>query len=155
MEVSSLLFVFNHTHIHQKLSAVMSTFFPSFILGYSRAIPGNPRYTTIGNEENGEYNLQITNVTLEDDGNYECQVGPASYNRPIRKAAHLHVLLPPKSIEIVGHQAGSRVDIRENEEVELTCKVANAKPKADIVWFRKDSQFVTGKFHLEKHWQFF
>ena len=114
-----------------------------FFVGYSRAIPGNPRYTTIGSEDAGEYNLQITNVTLEDDANYECQVGPASFNRPIRHRAHLHVLLPPRSIEIVGHQAGSRVEIRENEEVELTCKVANAKPKAEIVWFRKDSQFVT------------
>ena len=53
--------------------------------------------------------------------------------------------VPPTSIEIVDHPAGSRVKIRENEEVELTCKVANAKPKADIVWYRKDSQFVTGK----------
>lgn len=53
--------------------------------------------------------------------------------------------MKPTSIEIVGHPPGSRVKIKENEEVELTCKVANAKPKADIVWFRKDSQFVTGE----------
>ena len=53
--------------------------------------------------------------------------------------------VPPTSIEIVDHPAGSRVKIQENEEVELTCKVANAKPKAVIVWYRKDSQFVTGK----------
>jgi hypothetical protein len=52
--------------------------------------------------------------------------------------------VPPSSIEVVGHRAGSRIDIRENEEVEITCKVANAKPKADIVWYRKDSRFVTG-----------
>ena len=52
--------------------------------------------------------------------------------------------MPPTTIEIVGHPSGSRVKIRENEEVELTCKVSNAKPKADIVWYRKDSQFVTG-----------
>ena len=52
--------------------------------------------------------------------------------------------VPPDKIEIVDHPAGSRVKIRENEEVELTCKVSNAKPKADIVWYRKDSQFVTG-----------
>ena len=56
--------------------------------------------------------------------------------------------MPPTSIEIVDHPAGSRVKIQENEEVELTCKVANAKPKAVIVWYRKDSQFVTGKIML-------
>lgn len=55
-----------------------------------------------------------------------------------------HITVPPTSVEIVDHPSGSRVKIRENEEVTLTCKVANAKPKADIVWYRKDSQFVTG-----------
>ena len=57
--------------------------------------------------------------------------------------------MPPDTIEIVDHPAGSRVKIRENEEVELTCKVSNAKPKADIVWYRKDSQFVTGKKYFK------
>ena len=56
--------------------------------------------------------------------------------------------MPPDTVEIVDHPAGSRVKIRENEEVELTCKVSNAKPKADIVWYRKDSQFVTGKTYF-------
>ena len=60
------------------------------------------------------------------------------------KAVLLFFSVPPDTIEIVDHPAGSRVKIRENEEVELTCKVSNAKPKADIVWYRKDSQFVTG-----------
>lgn len=46
----------------------------------------------LGSDDNGDFNLQITNVTLEDDADYECQVGPASYNRPIRHRAHLHVL---------------------------------------------------------------
>ena len=59
--------------------------------------------------------------------------------------------VPPDTIEIVDHPAGSRVKIRENEEVELTCKVSNAKPKADIVWYRKDSQFVTGKTYFRSN----
>ena len=46
----------------------------------------------LGSDDNGDFNLQITNVTLDDDADYECQVGPASYNRPIRHRAHLHVL---------------------------------------------------------------
>ena len=59
----------------------------------------------------------------------------------------LHVV-PPTSIEIVGHPPGSRVKIQENEEVELTCKVVDAKPKADIVWYRKGSPFVTGNVYF-------
>ena len=46
----------------------------------------------MGTDETGEFSLEITDVKLEDDADYECQVGPASYNRPIRHRAHLHVL---------------------------------------------------------------
>ena len=30
-------------------------------------------------------------MRLEDDADYECQVGPVNYNRPIRAPAHLTV----------------------------------------------------------------
>jgi hypothetical protein len=56
--------------------------------------------------------------------------------------------VPPESIQILNHKQGSRLDIRENEELELKCKVANAKPKATIVWYRKDSRFITGKLMI-------
>ena len=52
--------------------------------------------------------------------------------------------VPPTSIEIIGHRPGSRIDVREHEELELKCRVANSKPKANIVWYRKDSRYVTG-----------
>jgi hypothetical protein len=54
--------------------------------------------------------------------------------------------VPPRKIEIVGMSAGSRLKIKENEIVELKCVVHEAKPKAHIVWFRENSEFVTGKF---------
>ena len=36
--------------------------------------------------------FQIVNVSLQDDADFECQVGPANYNKPIRAAAHQSVL---------------------------------------------------------------
>ena len=51
----------------------------------------------------------------------------------------------PTKIEIAGIQPGSRLTIRENEAVELRCVVHNAKPKATIVWFRENTEFITGK----------
>ena len=35
--------------------------------------------------------------------------------------------------------------IREYEAVELRCVVHDAKPKATIVWFRENTEFITGK----------
>ena len=75
----------------QSLKFIISNSFFSSFLGYSRSIPGNPRYTVLGNDGNGEFSLQITDVQLEDDADYECQVGPALYNQPIRHKAHLTV----------------------------------------------------------------
>ena len=58
---------------------------------------------------------------------------------------HLYFIVPPTKIEIAGVQPGSRMTIRENEAVELRCVVHDAKPKATIVWFRENTEFITGK----------
>ena len=63
----------------------------SLFAGYDRSIPGIPRYEVLGNDETGNFSLKISNVSLTDDADYECQVGPASYNKPIRAPAHLTV----------------------------------------------------------------
>ena len=59
--------------------------------GYDRSIPGIPRYAVLGSDDTGNFSLEISDVRLEDDADYECQVGPVNYNRPIRAPAHLTV----------------------------------------------------------------
>jgi hypothetical protein len=34
---------------------------------------------------------------------------------------------------------------RENEKVEVSCKVSNAKPAAEVAWFRNNVPFNPGK----------
>ncbi len=57
--------------------------------------------------------------------------------------------MPPTRIELVGQGEGARLERRENERVEVTCKVWNARPAAEIVWLRNNVPIV-GKlyFHL-------
>ena len=52
--------------------------------------------------------------------------------------------MPPTKIDILNHVSGSRIDVKENEEVEIACKVSNAKPKARINWFRNNVAFNPG-----------
>ena len=40
----------------------------------------------------------------------------------------------------------SKVEIKEHDELELSCKVSGAKPKPEIVWFKKGLLFIPGKF---------
>ena len=67
-----------------------------FGLGTSRSLPGYSRLTMAG-ADNDTWNLQIENVTLEDDGRYQCQVGATETVGPIRSEyATLSVLSPPE-----------------------------------------------------------
>ena len=57
--------------------------------------------------------------------------------------------VPPTRIQIINHLSGARLEVRENEEVELACQVSNAKPRARIVWYRNNVAFNPGlgKYH--------
>lgn len=55
-------------------------------------IPGFPRYSIVGDRRHGIFNLRISNASLEDDADFQCQVGPAKYNKAIRANASLTVI---------------------------------------------------------------
>nr|KAG5700414.1 hypothetical protein BaRGS_010327 [Batillaria attramentaria] len=69
-------------------------------LGADRPLPGYPRYSMIGVETQlssqrtvGEWNLQIVDVELEDDGEYQCQAGATATVSGIRsRSAHVTVV---------------------------------------------------------------
>ena len=63
-----------------------------FVTGFERTIPSFPRYTIMGSEEQGEHNIRIENATLDDDAEYQCQVGPRGLSKLIRADAQLTVL---------------------------------------------------------------
>ena len=54
------------------------------------------------------------------------------------------ISVPPSSINITGYYMDSRVEIKEHDELELTCKVSGAKPKPQIIWFKKGIPFIPG-----------
>ncbi|XP_038217035.1 nephrin isoform X2 [Zerene cesonia] len=111
-----------------------------FALGFSSVIPGYPRYTMFGDRRHGVYNLRIANVSLEDDAEYQCQVGPAQMHKVIRANASLTVISPPNAVEIVNHPHNSKLEVKEGEDVVLECQVQNAKPAAKIVWYRGNQE---------------
>ncbi|XP_049547644.1 synaptogenesis protein syg-1-like [Anopheles darlingi] len=117
------------------------------VLGYeesTNSITGYPRYSIEreGGGAGGVYNLHIANVTLDDDDHYECQVHPFMHHKPIRAKARLTVIVPPTSIEIQGYgQHHAKVDVREGQDLTLTCIVPAAKPAAQIVWYRANVEY--------------
>ena len=52
--------------------------------------------------------------------------------------------VPPTQIQMMNHMSGSRIDIKENTELEISCKVSNAKPRAGIILYRNNVTFNPG-----------
>lgn len=57
----------------------------------------------------------------------------------------VHIAAPPSSIEIQGYAHNSKVEVRENQDLTLTCIVADAKPAAQIQWYRGNSEYKPDK----------
>ena len=46
----------------------------------------------VGDRNRGYANLRIVNASIEDDAEYQCQVGPTRTSDPIRASANLTVI---------------------------------------------------------------
>lgn len=90
-----------------------------------------PRYQVVGNPESGQYNLEITNASIYDDANFECQATEAALRS---KGAKLTVLIPPEDPII--DDGSNEILLRAGTPTNLTCRAENAKPAASIEWFR-------------------
>ncbi|KAG1951962.1 nephrin isoform X2 [Pimephales promelas] len=110
------------------------------LLGPQRSLPGYPRYRMTGEQQKGQYHLQIFNVSLEDDGIYECQVGRSVSSRAIvSRTAWLNVQIPPSQPYI---QQESDEPWVEGEEYTVTCIAPDAKPPAEITMFRDGEELT-------------
>lgn len=119
-----------------------------FALGFSAVIPGFPRYSVLVDKAHGTYNLQIKNATLEDDAEYQCQVGPAAGNPAIRANAKLSIVAAPSSISIDGYARNAKVEVIERQNLTLQCITENANPAAEIVWYQGETPLTLGKPRL-------
>ncbi|XP_069977516.1 nephrin-like [Penaeus vannamei] len=106
-----------------------------FALGFERDVPGYPRYSYSGDPALGQHHLVISGVTLTEDGEYQCQVGPTDRTPPIWAAANVTVLLAPTSIRIVGWSDASVVEVKAGAKLTLECLVTDARPPASLSWY--------------------
>ncbi|KAL7029347.1 hypothetical protein ACKWTF_006201 [Chironomus riparius] len=104
----------------------------SFGLGEHRNLSGFDRYSMVGSDEEGDFSLDIFPVMMDDDAEYQCQVGPAKRQQGLRShAAKLTILVPPDNPKII---QGSHILTTEDSEIELECVSKGGKPPAEITW---------------------
>ncbi|GIY50449.1 irregular chiasm C-roughest protein [Caerostris darwini] len=106
-----------------------------FGLGSDRELRGFPRYTMVGSDDEGDFSLHISSVTLEDNAMFQCQVGAADGVAGIRsRNAAFTVFVPPEPPKIV---QGDFLRTTAGMTVELTCESHAGKPKAELTWGRQ------------------
>ncbi|XP_045507832.1 irregular chiasm C-roughest protein-like isoform X1 [Colias croceus] len=104
-----------------------------FGLGTHRNLSGYERYSMIGSDEEGDYSLDIRDVTLDDDGSYQCQVSSGLNGAPAIRSryAHLTVLVAPEPPRIL---QGAFIDATEDQPIDIECVSEGGKPAAEITW---------------------
>ncbi|KAF6718997.1 Nectin-1 [Oryzias melastigma] len=112
------------------------------IIGLKYSNGKDLRFQFIGNfnEKNGT--LKLSNVTLKDEGSYTCifSLFPSGTQNKVSK---LVILVPPNT------NLMSYTPIEGNEEVPLaTCTAAASKPKAEVKWIKAS---LEGKVREELH----
>ncbi|XP_054169290.1 irregular chiasm C-roughest protein-like [Oppia nitens] len=116
-----------------------------FGLGTDRTLNGFPRYLMIGTDDEGDFSLQISSVSLEDDAVFQCQVGASDGIRGIRsRSATFTIFAPPEHPVIVQSRAqGDYLRTTAGITVELTCEAHGGKPPAELTWLDWEGNPVT------------
>ena len=111
-----------------------------FGLGTSRSLPGYSRMSMVGGD-NSTWDLRIENITLEEDGRYQCQVGATATMGPIRSEyAVVTVVSPPPPPELsVTQQIWS---VEEGGVAKVECISGGGHPAAMLRW-RLNGELVT------------
>ena len=83
-----------------------------------------------GSDEEGDYTLDIHQVTLEDDAKFQCQVGAAPGVAPVRsRYATLTVTVKPEPPVIL---QGDVVRSQEDRFLSLECVSRGGKPAPEV-----------------------
>ncbi|KAK7079633.1 hypothetical protein SK128_002150 [Halocaridina rubra] len=127
-----------------------------FGLGTDAELEGFSRYTMIINDSEGIYNLHIQPVLVEDDTEYQCQVGKAAGEMYLRSTtAKLTVHFPPKdSDDQVYLDKASPMSTTSGSPVRITCQAGLSAPASEIKWLLNgEESFGRESINTTKHKQ--
>ncbi|XP_071044210.1 nephrin-like [Parasteatoda tepidariorum] len=130
-----------HCHVGNRAGLVQWSK-DGFLLGYDPEIPGYERYEMRVDHSKSAYTLLVHDARLEDEAEFQCQVGPGKNEKPIRSVARLTVLVPPKFLSINDLPNGSEIEVREAEKVVLLCQALSSKPATILKWYRKNNELM-------------
>ncbi|KAL3116069.1 hypothetical protein niasHT_007369 [Heterodera trifolii] len=104
---------------------------------YSNHIPGYSGRYSFFKENPTELHLNIRNVSLDDEGQFQCQL--LKPGGKFVRANFITVLVPPSDVRFQHYQSGSTIATNERIPLNITCVTDRAKPEVIM------NLFVNGK----------
>lgn len=86
----------------------------------------------IGSDEEGDFSLRISPVTLEDDSEYQCQVSSKRGPKLRSRVARLTVFVPPDSPTIT---PSPEVSATAGINVTIKCESIGGRPAPEVILF--------------------
>lgn len=121
-----------------------------FGLGTDTELEGFSRYRMEVDAAAGVYNLHIQPVLVEDQADYQCQVGGADGEGPLRSTiAKITVHFPPTE-DRVKITKESPVETTEGSPIRLFCEAGLSSPAAQIKWYNDGNEISSG-VNVTKH----
>ncbi|CAF0771419.1 unnamed protein product [Didymodactylos carnosus] len=100
-------------------------------MGRERPLYFLPRYEIVGDKSAGINSLKILNVSLDDDGIYQCQIGrTVEALEALSDFANLTVLVPPNKVDLNYVSPA----VISDKEFQMNCIAYNSRPSTTFLW---------------------
>nr|CDS23603.1 nephrin [Echinococcus granulosus] len=118
--------------------------FNNLLLGHDPSVPDFERISMPGDPNTGDVGLQIRNLTIDDTGEYECQVTPSMGQPLLRRKTWLQVTVMPSTPRLfaLGKEVKDRslgIPLSDEEKtITVECVASNGIPPPNFYWKLND-----------------
>ncbi|XP_070552954.1 uncharacterized protein [Ptychodera flava] len=100
------------------------------------------RYSLRGEVSDGEYDLRISKVQIEDAGLYYCEIGPTEYQDGVKsETAQVMIIEQPSAVQIVNWaDTFHNRSLTDSEPISFMCIAWDANPPVQILWYMDGRQ---------------
>ena len=106
------------------------------------------RAVVVVNKGSGEYNLQISDARVSDEGTYECFVvsGPSA---TVRNPVQLHVFVPPEDGFPIC-DVNPSIPLQLGRTVTMSCTTKGGHPPSKVVWHRSQNPITVSGINAQQ-----
>ncbi|XP_072048718.1 roundabout homolog 2-like [Amphiura filiformis] len=111
------------------------------------------RYSIVGNNTEGEFYLQISDLGEDDQGTYHCIVNAEGNNDAISSSGANLIIRPAESPDAIYPQCFMTPsgDLQEGDNVTLSCLSRGGAPQPELFWLKDGQDFTSNMVQFSSY----